>query len=60
MLYHGFVTILNIMRSFEIFSECEEYEFKMRWSKCSGFRDTACKLIDAGLNYPEQVQQDTD
>lgn len=59
-LYFGFVTILNIKRSLEIFKECEGCEFKMRWSKCPGFRDAACKLIDADLLYPEQVQQDTD
>ena len=60
MLYFGFVTILNIKRSLEIFKECEGCEFKMRWSKCPGFRDAACKLIDADLIYPEKVQQDTD
>jgi len=59
-LYFGFVTILNIKRSLEIFKECEGCEFKMRWSKCPGFRDAACKLIDADLIYPEKVQQDTD
>jgi len=60
ILYFGFVTILNIKRSLEIFKECEGCEFKMRWSKCPGFRDAACKLIDADLIYPEKVQQDTD
>jgi hypothetical protein len=47
MLYLGFITLLNIKRSLEIFKECEDCEFKMRWSKCPGFRDAACKLIDA-------------
>ncbi|MHA1390240.1 MAG: hypothetical protein ACTSW8_05635 [Candidatus Thorarchaeota archaeon] len=60
MLYFGFITILNIKRSLEIFKECEECEFKMRWSKCPGFRDTACKLLDAELLYPDQVQQDSE
>jgi hypothetical protein len=60
ILYIGFVTILNIKRNFEILRECEECEFKMRWSKCPGFRDTACKLIDADFVYPEEVQQDTE
>ncbi|MCK4566537.1 MAG: hypothetical protein KAU48_04430 [Candidatus Thorarchaeota archaeon] len=60
LLYLGFVTILNIKRSYEIFRECEECEFKMRWSKCPGFRDIACKLVDADFLYPEQVQHDTE
>jgi len=60
MLYLGFVTILNIKRSLEIFKECENCEFKMRWSKCPGFRDAACKLIDADFLHAEPIRQDTD
>ena len=55
MLYIGFITILNIKRSFEIFKECESCEFKMRWSKCPGFRDAACKLIDQDFLHVEQT-----
>ena len=53
MLYLGFITLLNIKRSLEIFKECEACEFKMRWSKCPGFRDAACKLIDNEFLYAE-------
>jgi len=60
MLYFGFVTILNIKRSLEIFKECEACEFKMRWSKCPGFRDAACKLLDAEMLHADQVQQDSE
>jgi hypothetical protein len=52
ILYLGFVTILNIKRSFEIFHECKNCEYKMRWSKCPGFRTIACKLVDEGFVYP--------
>ncbi|MBN2228294.1 MAG: hypothetical protein JW779_01800 [Candidatus Thorarchaeota archaeon] len=48
ILYLGFITLLNIKRSLEIFRECRNCEYKMRWSKCPGFRDVACKLIDGG------------
>ncbi len=51
ILYLGFVTILNIKRSLEIFRECESCEYKMRWSKCPGFREVACKLLDAEFLY---------
>ena len=57
-LYSGFITLLNIKRSLEILKECENCEYKMRWSKCPGFRDAACKLIDADLLHAEPVPQD--
>lgn len=60
ILYFGFITILNIKRSLEIFKECEACEFKMRWSKCPGFRDAACKLLDEEMLYPDEVQQDSE
>jgi hypothetical protein len=56
-LYFGFVTLLNIKRSFEIFKECEGCEYKMRWSKCPGFRNMACKAIDAEFLYTEQTNE---
>ena len=52
--------VIVASRRASFISECEECEFKMRWSKCPGFRDTACKLIDADFIYPEQVQQDNE
>jgi len=58
MLYFGFITILNIKRSFEIFKECETCEYKMRWSKCPGFRDAACKLIEVEMLYPQPTPEE--
>lgn len=58
MLYFGFITILNIKRSLEIFKECETCEYKMRWSKCPGFRDAACKLLEVQMLYPEKKQEE--
>ncbi|TFG95142.1 hypothetical protein E4H12_13910 [Candidatus Thorarchaeota archaeon] len=57
ILYIGFITILNIKRSFEIFKECENCEFKMRWSKCPGFRDAACRLIDQDFLHSETLSE---
>jgi hypothetical protein len=54
MLYFVFVTVLNIKRSYEIFRECEECEYKMRWSKCPGFREIACRLVEEGFVTPEE------
>lgn len=56
LLYFGFITILNAKRSIEIFRECERCEFKMRWSKCPGFRELACKLIDEGFLYADEPE----
>jgi hypothetical protein len=53
-LYLGFVTILNAKRSLEVFKECEECEYKMRWSKCPGFREIACRLVEEGFVAPEE------
>ncbi len=53
-LYLGFVTILNAKRSFEVFKECEACEFKMRWSKCPGFREIACRLVEEGFVTPAE------
>jgi hypothetical protein len=54
VLYLVFVTILNVNRSLEVFKECEECEYKMRWSKCPGFRDIACKLVEERFVVPEE------
>ena len=53
ILYLVFVTGLNIKRSYEIFHECEDCEYKMRWSKCPGFREIACRLVEEGFVAPE-------
>jgi hypothetical protein len=53
VLYLGFITVLNIKRSLEIFRECSDCEYKMRWSKCPGFRDIACRLVEEGFVFPE-------
>ena len=58
ILYLGFVTVLNIKRSLEIFKECDSCEYKMRWSKCPGFREVACKLIDNDFIYPEPLDDE--
>ncbi|MGY5858875.1 MAG: hypothetical protein RTU63_05860 [Candidatus Thorarchaeota archaeon] len=60
LLYLGVITLLNIKRSLEIFKECEACEFKMRWSKCPGFRDAACKLIDAEFLSAAPISENTD
>lgn len=53
-LYFCFITVLNIKRSYEVFHECEECEYKMRWSKCPGFREIACQLVEKGFVSPEE------
>ncbi|MFX1483726.1 MAG: hypothetical protein ACFFCP_11140 [Promethearchaeota archaeon] len=55
ILYLGFVTVLNVKRSHEIFQKCRDCEYKMRWSKCPGFRSVVCRLIEEGF----VITQDT-
>ncbi|MFX1368472.1 MAG: hypothetical protein ACFFAY_07750 [Promethearchaeota archaeon] len=51
-LYLVVVTILGIKRIAEVERECAECEYEMRWSKCPGFRDILCPLIDASYLRP--------
>jgi hypothetical protein len=51
ILYLGFITVLNIKRSLEIFKECRDCEYKARWSKCPGFRGIACRLVEENFVY---------
>ncbi|MFW9801939.1 MAG: hypothetical protein ACFFFC_04775 [Candidatus Thorarchaeota archaeon] len=52
-LYLIVVTVLGYRRVIEVEKECMACEFKMRWSKCPGFKDILCPLVDSNFLYPE-------
>ncbi|NWF94848.1 MAG: hypothetical protein HXY34_01765 [Candidatus Thorarchaeota archaeon] len=58
-LYLVAVTLLNGKRLLEMTRECEACDYKMRWSKCPGFRSLVCRLVEGGFLYakvrPERV-----
>jgi len=60
-LYLLVVAILSYRRVVEIENECKACEFEMRWSKCPGFKNILCPLIDSKFLYPEpHPQSDAD
>ncbi len=52
ILYLFAITILNTKRMYELSSECQRCEYMMRWSRCPGFRETVCALVEAGFLQP--------
>jgi hypothetical protein len=56
-LYLIVVTVLGYRRVVEVEKECTACEYKMRWSKCPGFKDILCPLVDYDFLYPEPLSQ---
>lgn len=52
LLYLFVVTGLNIKRIVELSKICDACEYKMRWSRCPGFKDTVCRLLEKGFVQP--------
>ncbi|MFX0107479.1 MAG: hypothetical protein ACFE7R_04280 [Candidatus Hodarchaeota archaeon] len=48
LIYVPVITLMNAKRMYEIFRECEDCEYKTRWSRCPGFHVQVCRMIDAG------------
>ncbi len=46
LLYMLVISILSGKRMWETYKTCIECEFKMRWSRCPGFKDLVCALIE--------------
>jgi hypothetical protein len=56
-LYLIVVLILGFRRVVEVEKECKACEHRMRWSRCPGFKDILCPLIDHKFLYPESPSQ---
>jgi hypothetical protein len=56
-LYLIVVLILGFRRVVEVEKECKACEYVMRWSRCPGFKDILCPLIDHKFLYPESPSQ---
>jgi hypothetical protein len=56
-LYLIVIIVLWYRRAVEVEKECKECEHKMRWSKCPGFREILCPLVDSKFLYPEPTAQ---
>jgi hypothetical protein len=53
-LYLVVVSMMTIRRILEISHVCEDCEYRMRWSKCPGFNNLVCNLIEEGFIQPEE------
>jgi hypothetical protein len=53
LFYLPLVAIMIFKRTREIIQTCESCEYKMRWSKCPGFKDLICKLVAEEFLKPE-------
>jgi hypothetical protein len=56
-LYFVVIALLGAKRIAEIEKECTECEYEMRWSKCPGFKDILCPLVDASFLYPIESEE---
>ncbi len=59
-LYLFVVILLSTKRIIELSRTCEKCEYKMRWSRCPGFRDILCDLIEDDFLYPENKYKKTE
>ncbi|MDF1538308.1 MAG: hypothetical protein P1Q69_05350 [Candidatus Thorarchaeota archaeon] len=59
-LYLVVFTFLLVKRAHEFLKICEPCEYKMRWSRCPGFIDTVCELIDRRFVVPRETENKMD
>lgn len=58
LLYLLVVTGLNMKRITELGKTCDACEYKMRWSRCPGFKSTVCQLLEEGFVRPRPIGKD--
>ncbi|MGY5874126.1 MAG: hypothetical protein RTU30_00130 [Candidatus Thorarchaeota archaeon] len=58
-LYLAVVSMLSTKRIIELGKTCEVCDYKMRWSKCPGFHDILCDLLDESFLFPEDKNTET-
>jgi hypothetical protein len=46
-----------VKRIAEVEKECTKCEYEMRWSKCPGFKDILCPLVDTKFLYPTRLEE---
>ncbi|MFW9907230.1 MAG: hypothetical protein ACFFEF_01535 [Candidatus Thorarchaeota archaeon] len=52
LLYLPIIGIMSGKRLYDMQKECEACEYRMRWSKCPGFKDVLCEFIEQGFMVP--------
>lgn len=59
-LYLFIVFVMAIRRVAEIEKVCSECEHKMRWSRCPGFKEILCPLVEKGFLQPEESKNNAE
>lgn len=59
LLYLFVVTGLNIKRIVELRKTCDACDYKVRWSRCPGFKDTVCRLLEEGFVRPRPTGKES-
>ena len=60
ILYLAVVTMLMVKRIAEVEKECNKCEYEMRWSRCPGFKEILCPLVDARFLHPKTQKENSD
>jgi hypothetical protein len=55
-LYLVVITLMTVRRTLEISQTCETCKYRMRWSKCPGFTNLVCRLIEEGFIQPKDSE----
>jgi len=51
-LYFPIITLMNARRMIEIGKTCQRCDYKGRWSRCPGFEDLLCDMVEEGFLHP--------
>jgi hypothetical protein len=52
-LYFPIIMLMNARRMVEIGKTCEGCDYKGRWSRCPGFEDLLCDMVEKEFLHPE-------
>ena len=53
ILYFPIIMLMNARRMVEIGKTCEGCDYKGRWSRCPGFEDLLCDMVEKEFLHPE-------
>ncbi len=56
-LYIPIITLMNGRRMVEIGKTCQGCDYKGRWSRCPGFEDLLCDMVEEGFLHPKPKKE---
>ena len=58
LFYFPVIGVLSAKQMIEMQRECESCDYKMRWSRCPGFAELVCDLVDQGFIAPRAKEDE--